>query len=318
MTPHRQAQAPAAGGNLRSSAFICGSSRSAVAVPPQAASAQSAVPAVAVPPPPSHLVDVHTHAFPENVADRAVAALAEAYQLQPVAPPTLPGLVGWMDEVGIDVSVVLPVATRADQVQSINDWAATGCSGRIVCFGALHPDFPNPAAEVERLLSMGIKGIKLHPDFQAFRPEEERAWPIYEAAQGRLIVLFHSGEEIEPAPTVFAQPAGLAEVHRRFPDLTLVIAHLGGFRMWSEAERHLVGEDLYLEDSYCSEADLPDAAFVSLVRAHGTHRVLFGSDFPWGNAGADVARLRRLGLTSEQVEDIAWRNANALLGLGLT
>ena len=72
---------------------------------------------------PAHIVDFHAHVFPEKVADRAVEALAAAYQVRPVARPTPAGLLGVMDEAGVDVAVILPVATRPDQVRSINEWA---------------------------------------------------------------------------------------------------------------------------------------------------------------------------------------------------
>ncbi len=266
---------------------------------------------------PRHVVDFHTHAFPEKVAERAVSALTELYHLDPVATPTIPGLIAHMDAAGVDVSVVLPVATRPDQVVSINDWAAVSSSERIVCFGALHPDLPDPTAEIDRMVGLGLKGLKFQPQFQHFSPDEERMWPIYEALEGRLVVVFHSGEDIMAIPHIYARPATLTRVHRRFPRLTMVAAHLGGYRTWEEAREHVIGEDLYVETSYCPEGELPDAAFQAMVEAHGTDRVLFGTDFPWGDARTDVARLCRVDLTQEQVEAVAWKNASALLGLGL-
>ncbi len=133
-----------------------------------------------------HVVDFHTHAFPDKVADRAAEALSAAYGLRPVARPTPAGLTELMDQAGVDVSVILPVATRPEQVRSINDWAATVNSERLVCFGALHPDLPDPAAEVDRIVSLRLKGVKFQPQFQEFDPADERLWPCYEALQGRL------------------------------------------------------------------------------------------------------------------------------------
>jgi hypothetical protein len=251
------------------------------------------------------------------VAARAVAALSAEYRVTPAAEPTIPGLLHFMDENRVDVSVVVPVATRPDQVRSINDWAARASSERIVCFGAIHPDVEDLGAEVERIIALGLKGMKIQPNFQQCAPDDPRLYPAYEAAEGKLTVLFHSGQEIVRVDHVYAQPRALAKVKDMFPHLTMVAAHLGGYQMWPEVREHLLGRDLFLETSYCPPDQLGNAETVALIRAHGVHRVLFGSDFPWGHAGRDIERLLSLGLSQEEVEAICWENAQRLLGLAL-
>jgi len=267
--------------------------------------------------PPEHAVDFHAHAFPQKVAARAVESLAAAYGVTPVAEPTIAGLLKTMDEAGIDISVVAPVATRPDQVRSINDWAAATRSARIVCLGAIHPGLDDLAAEAERVAGLGLPGIKLQPNFQQFVPDDRRLWPLYEVMQGRLVALFHSGQEIAPLAQVYAAPAALARVHEAFPGLKMVIAHMGGYRMWDEVREHLLGRDVYLDSSYCPEEDLSDDALLDMIQTHGPARVVFASDFPWGHPGRDLRRLARLGLAAEDLEAVAWRNACRLLGLRL-
>ena len=267
---------------------------------------------------PKHVVDFHTHAFPERVAARAISALSEAYGVRAVGEATIPGLTNVMDEAGVDVSVLVPVATRPDQVPSINDWAAGVRSDRVICFGTLHPELPDPAAEVERIVGLGLKGVKLQPNFQQFSPDARRLWPVYEIAQGRLVFVFHSGQEIRPVEHVYAQPEALARVQEAFPDLTMVVAHMGGYQMWGQVREHLVGRDIYLDTSYCPEGDLKGEEMAALIRDHGAARVVFGTDFPWGHPGKDITRLCELGLNQEEIEAIAWQNAQDLLGLGLT
>ncbi|MDF1542279.1 MAG: amidohydrolase family protein, partial [Anaerosomatales bacterium] len=58
---------------------------------------------------------------------------------------------------------------------------------------------------------------------------------------------------------------------------------------------------------------LPDEEFVSLVRAHGSGRVLFGSDGPWTHPAEEIGHLRRLGLTAGELEGILGGNAERLL-----
>jgi len=264
---------------------------------------------------PKHVIDFHTHVFPERVAARAMENLCSTYGVTAVAEATPSGLLGVMSESGIDAAVVAPVATRPGQVRSINEWAAGIQSERIISFGALHPDLPDPAREVERIVGLGLKGVKLQPNFQEISPDDRRLWPAYEAAQGRLIFLFHSGQEIKSVPRVHAQPAALARVREAFPGLTMVVAHMGGYLMWDEVRAHLLGSDVTFDMSYCGEDDIPAEELAGLIREHGVERVVFGSDFPWGHPGADLRRLLALGLSPGEVEAIAWRNAGELLGL---
>jgi predicted TIM-barrel fold metal-dependent hydrolase len=266
---------------------------------------------------PKHVIDFHTHVFPERVAARAMESLCSTYEVTAVAEATPSGLLGVMSESGIDAAVVAPVATRPGQVRSINEWAAGIQSERIISFGALHPDLPDPASEVEHIVGLGLKGVKLQPNFQEISPDDRRLWPAYEAAQGRLIFLFHSGQEIKSVPFVHAQPAALARVREAFPGLTMVVAHMGGYLMWDEVRAHLLGSDVTFDMSYCAEDDLPAEKLAGLIREHGVERVVFGSDFPWGHPGADLRRLLALGLSHGEVEAIAWRNAGELLGLEL-
>ena len=266
---------------------------------------------------PKHVIDFHTHVFPERVAARAMENLCATYEVTAVAEATPAGLIGVMDEGGIDAAVVAPVATRAAQVRSINEWAAGIQSERIISFGALHPDLSDPAGEVERIVGSGLKGVKLQPNFQEISPDDRRLWPAYEAAEGRLIVLFHSGQEIKSVPLVHAQPAAVARVREAFPGLTMVVAHMGGYRMWEEVRAHLLGRDVIFDMSYCAEEDIPAGDLAGLIREHGSERVVFGSDFPWGHPGRYVGRLLSLGLSDDDVEAIAWGNAGELLGLDL-
>ena len=162
-----------------------------------------------------------------------------------------------------------------------------------------------------------LRGVKLQPNFQQFSPDDRAMWPVYEAAQGRLVVLFHSGQEILAFEHVHAQPAAVARVHAAFPGLQMVVAHMGGYQMWDGVREHLVGKDLFLDTSYCPEKDIGDDDLRALIRDHGAERVVFATDFPWAHPGPDIERLCTLGLRQEEVEGIAWENAARLLGLEL-
>ena len=262
------------------------------------------------------IVDTHNHCFPDSLAPRAVEGLTVAYGLTATFDGTVEGLKARNRAVGIGLAVVQPVATKASQVVSINDWAASIRSDSVISFGAMHPDFPEPLAELGRMRELGLKGVKFQPSWQMFRPDDERMLPIYEAMQGELIAYFHGGAEIDPDMQMFGTPESLARVHEMFPGLTMAVAHMGGFLVWERAREFLIGSDVFLDTAYCLPEHISDDALVSLIRDHGADRVLFGSDAPCGDAAAQLARIRALPLEPGEIEGITGGNAARLPGVG--
>jgi uncharacterized protein len=260
------------------------------------------------------IIDVHFHAFPDALAPSALASMTAGGHIEATNDGTVSGVVGAMDRAGIDVGVVLPVATKPSQVRSINDWIAGTASDRIVPFGAMHPDLDDPASEVARMASLGLRGFKLHPEHQAFAPHDPRLDPIYAAAvEHGLVVFFHAGEDLLH-DTLNGTPAAFAAMLDAWPGLRCVLAHMGGFRQWSAVRERLLGRDVWFDTAY-TLGHLPDDEFVALARDHGADRVLFGSDGPWTDAGAELAHLRSLPLTPVELAGILGGNAVRLLGL---
>ena len=260
-------------------------------------------------------IDSHTHIFPEHVAERAVAALSAAYGACPVVLPTVPELIGRMDESGISRAVVLPVATKPEQVPSINKWfVSLQDNPRLIPFGALHPHLTDCSGEVERLCAAGIRGVKLQPHFQEFDLDEPAADRMWEAIGDRLVVILHAGQEIAPIERVRPTPTRIGQLFARFPALRLIVAHMGGFRQWDEAEAELVGANVHLDLSY-TLGHISDEQIVRMIRAHGPERVVWGSDFPWAEPREALAAFRRLGLTEAEERGILAGNLRALLAL---
>jgi predicted TIM-barrel fold metal-dependent hydrolase len=260
------------------------------------------------------LVDFHTHAFPDALAPAAIAALKAQGNIPAYYDGTVGGLIESMDRAGTDVSVVQPVATKPGQVRSINDWAASLSDERIVPFGAMHPDLEDPRAEVARMAGMGLRGFKMHPEYQDFELHESRMERVYEAAaEHGMIVLFHAGGDVA-FDTSKGTPSAFASVLDDWPGLRAVLAHLGGFREWPGVTEHLAGRDVLLDTAY-TLGHLRDEDFVAIVRAHGAHRVMFGSDGPWTDSAGELEHMRRLGFTQDELDAILGGNAAHLLGL---
>jgi len=258
------------------------------------------------------IIDIHTHAWADELAPKAIAALQSQGTLNAFYDGTVTGLRGIMAKSGVAVSVVQPVATKASQVPGINDWAARISGDGIIAFGAMHPEVEDPAAEIARMDSLGLRGLKLHPEHQSFAPDEPRMAPIYEAAIARnMIVFFHAGAD-ELHETVRGTPESFSAVLEAFPTMRVALAHLGGYRVWNDVAERLVGKNVYLDTAY-TLGHLPDADFVEIVHAHGAQKVLFGSDGPWTDPAAEIAWLRSLPLADGVVEAVLGGNAAELL-----
>ena len=265
-------------------------------------------------PAPGPVIDFHTHVFPDALAPAALERLQQRAGLAPAYDGTTAGLKAAMRHGGVGRSVIQPVAGKPSQVRSINDWLAGLVEPELVAFGAMHPALADPGAELERLRAAGFLGIKSHPEFQSFRPDDERLDPLYEGAARRgLICFFHAGKDIA-IPTVHSDPAGFARLLDRHPDLVVVLAHMGGWQQWDQVERHLAGKHVYLDTAF-SMTYLGERGFCRLVEAIGAEHVLFGSDGPWGDVTSEVARLRAMPLPDDDLDAILWRNAARLLGI---
>jgi predicted TIM-barrel fold metal-dependent hydrolase len=259
--------------------------------------------------------DAHAHAFPDAIAHKAVAALAAEGGITAYYDGTIDGLLSAMDRGGVARAVVAPVATKPSQVCGINDWMASLGEPRIVALGAIHPDFDDPVAELERIAALGIRGVKVHSQHQGFRPNDPRMAPVYEAAAALgMLVLFHAGGYVATHEHE-AHPSDLAAVLDAHPSLRCIFAHMGGYQQWSEVREHLCGRDVYFDTAYVPR-NLPDDAFLSLARDHGIERILFGTDGPWTDAAAEIAYLRQIGFSAAELEAILHGNAERLFGIG--
>jgi predicted TIM-barrel fold metal-dependent hydrolase len=258
------------------------------------------------------LTDFHTHIWPDALAPVAMSALSAEGGIDGYYDGTVAGLRSSMRAAGIGRSVVQPVATKPGQVRDINDWAATLASDDVVPFGAMHPDLADPVAELERMVSLGLRGFKMHPEYQSFSPDEPRLASLFDAAAELGLILFsHAGADIGPQ-TVNGTPEVFARLLDRYPKLTVVLAHMGGFQQWHDVPAHIAGRDVYLDTAY-TLGHLADEEFVALVRAHGAERVLFGSDGPWTDPAGEIAHLRSMPFSDAELEAILGGTAARLL-----
>ena len=144
------------------------------------------------------IVDAHVHIYPSKIAQRAVESVRGFYRLGAVerVEGTVESLLSHEDSL-ITHRIVYSVAIKPSNVASINDFIAEECATHPNLFGfmAMHQDFKDPEAEIDRAMGLGLRGIKLHPDTQAVNADDPRLMAIYEIAQAKhLPVVIHSGD----------------------------------------------------------------------------------------------------------------------------
>lgn len=258
------------------------------------------------------ILDFHTHAYPEKVASKSVAFLNNYYKVTCQGDGTIDDLLKSAEDGGVGYLLIHAVATKPSQVENVNSWIADHLSKNVFGFGSIHPEYKDIKKELDRIRSLGLLGLKLHPDFQGYNVDDESMDPIFREIEGKMPVLIHAGDENND----FSSPKRLANVLDRYPKLTLIAAHLGGYSQWDEAERYIIGRNCYIDTSSSLWAMSPQRA-VELIRRHGVDRVLFGSDYPLTRHKEELERFYALELTEEERGKILFENAKRLLKLDI-
>ncbi len=258
-------------------------------------------------------IDFHTHAFPDSLAARAVPALEQEGGIKAVLDGTLSALVASMDSSGIECSVVCSIATKPDQFEAIMKWSRSVASARIVPLPSIHPADPLAVAHVGAVAAAGFKGIKLHPYYQNFSIDSPEAVALLEAiASHGLLCVCHTGFDIAFPRERRADPAKIAALLARMPDLKFVATHLGAWQDWDEVDRHLLGRPIYMETSFAF-GYLDGRQIARMLRAHPAEYLLFGSDSPWQGQAASRDALLALGLGEDLERRLFYANAEKLL-----
>ena len=261
------------------------------------------------------LIDFHTHAFPEKIAAKAIAKLGRDSGLFPHTDGTAASLRALMRRDGVDMSVVLPIATNPATQAHTNDHALESAGDGLIVFGSVHPDAPDVLEELERLKSLGVKGIKFHPDYQGFFADDEKMRPIYrKISELGLITVFHTGADYGFRPPYHCPAERLARAVKWF-DAPVVAAHWGGVDDAAEAIRCLPHADIMnIDTSFGYGTNIRQFA-MDLIEHFGPEHVLFGSDAPWHPPVWELRLFETLPLSGDIRDMIFCQNALRLLGI---
>ena len=259
------------------------------------------------------IIDIHTHIYPEDIAKKATRSVQDFYDIHTgVMDGTTQMLLQRGERAGIDTYVVLPVAIRPNRVQHINDfiWQKAKEHSCFVPFGTVHAAMDGLTDEVDRLLNMGVKGIKMHPDSQQFPIDDMRLFPMYEAMSGRIPLMLHMGD----TRYNYSHPVRLRKVMDMFPGLKVIAAHFGGYSMYETAREYLQDTDCIMDIS-SSMMFMEKGVAEKYINMYGAERMAYGTDYPLWDPVQEVERFLQLELKPEQMEQIAWKTAQEFLKL---
>ncbi len=261
------------------------------------------------------LIDFHTHAFPDALAPRAMSILSAASEtLTPQTDGTVSGLRASMRKNGVDVSVLLNIATNPHQMHAVNDFAFSQKSDDVIPFGSIHPDAADWSEELDRIQANGLKGVKFHPDYQKFFVDEPKMFPIYrKISELGLITVFHAGFDYAFAPPYKCMPKNALALLDTFSS-PVVLAHWGGQGYNEEVLSTLCGLNFYFDVSF-GYGVIPVATAQAILEKQGADKLLFGSDMPWHSPTMELSLQNHLHLTQEEKDKINYKNACFLLGL---
>lgn len=260
-------------------------------------------------------IDAHCHIYPEKIAAKAVAGTDNFYGGKSVGLGTVEDLLESGNKVGIDHFIVQSVATTPHQVESINNFIAKEVSQRpdkLTGLGTLHPESTDIKGDVEHLLELGLKGVKLHPDIQAFKIDDYRCLKIYEICEEKgLPVLMHTGDNRYD----YSNPNRLLPVLDTYTNLTVIGAHFGGWSIWEEACQKYGGKPNFYVDCSSSFNYIDKEVAKRIIKGYGADRVLFATDYPMWSYEKELEYFLSLGLDESQKKNILNINAKKVFKL---
>lgn len=258
------------------------------------------------------VIDAHAHIYPTKIADRAVNAIGDFYSVGMSGGGTSEDLLAATADTPISRYIVHSVATTAHAVESINTFIAGECEKHpeFIGFMAMHQDYDDPAREIERAVSLGLRGMKLHPDTQEVNMDDPRLMEVYAILEEKhLPLVVHTGDYRKD----YSHPRRLVNILRTFPELVVDAAHFGG---WSipEIAYDLLHEERCFVDASSSMRWLGQRRTRELARLFGCDRVMFGSDYPMWDPAAELEEFLGCGFTDDELDLMLHENAERFVG----
>lgn len=293
------------------------------------------------------IIDFHTHIFPDKIAEKTIQSLSSIAGVKAATDGTLKGLLTSMEKYDVKASVIMPVCTKPEQFDRINAFAKQvndTYGGKVISFGGIHPDCDNYKEKLNYIKTLGICGIKIHPDYQKVMIDDVRFLRIIEyASELGLIILTHAGIDIGYPSPVHCPPDRMRKVLDKIKPEKMVLAHYGGWKQWEEVYEYLAGENVYLDTAFLFGVQkmagsvktdqkekvkklenhqneshnlvnyIEQETFLKILKKHDFNKILFATDSPWSDVKAGMEYIRNLPVSEAVKNNILGKNAAKLL-----
>jgi len=270
------------------------------------------------------LIDAHVHLFPPRVFE-AIWRWFTTHAWPIRYPLPSEGVVEFLERQNVSHLFALHYSHKPGMARALNAYitALAEQHPRIVPFGTVLPGEPDAEAIVaESLDTYGHVGLKLHCHVQKVAPDDPRMFPIYEAVarRGKVLVLHAGREPSSPAYGFDCRGlCGLEPIRRvleRYPELKLIVPHLGHDEWLEFLQLALEAPNLYLDTSFALGGYLTASPTLEQLLPVA-HKLLFGTDFPnipypWG---LELRFLEGLEWPPGVLDDIRFNTAARLVGL---
>jgi predicted TIM-barrel fold metal-dependent hydrolase len=201
---------------------------------------------------------------------------------------TVPNLAREMTELRVESSVLLAIDFPFLSSNSERWLEASAGHDELITFGSVHPFQPMMERRLDRLVELGVRGIKMHPAVQTVPPDHPRTLKLVRACGDRgLPIFFHCGPvEIETAiGRRFSQVSRYEKAIAEHPHTTIILGHSGALQMDTAigfANRY---RNVWLETASQSLAN-----HRRLVVEAPSDRLLMGSDWPFYHQSTTIAK----------------------------
>ena len=278
------------------------------------------------------VVDCHTHiwAYPGHLSDEFVAeanARSRGFPLDLNITPER----HFQAMAGVDRAIVFGLRAAHSGLYVPNAFVAEYAAlhpGKIIGFGAVDPASDDIRSTLEEVVRLGLRGVKLGPIYQNVHAADPRMFEVYEFCQAhRLPIMIHQGTTfVRTGPLKYALPIQLDDVAIAFPELRMIVAHLG--HPWINETLVLIRKHAHLYSDVSALHYRPWQFYNALIAAkeYGVlGKLLFGSDFPFTTPEAQISGLRNINrvtegtgmprLTGDEIELLISSPTLACLGL---
>ncbi len=272
------------------------------------------------------VVDGHTHTYPTNEkAKKILDSFTTLYKMEPtfIGKGTIEEVVSNMDRDCIDYTILANFAP-AKILHSNNLWTIemTKRCTQLVPLISIHPEMEgNILNHLKQYILLGAKGIKIHSSAQGFLPNDDRLQRVYEYCnETSFPIFFHCGLTSEVRLNNYSDLDMLLMVIEKYHNIPIILGHMAEGKvddvLWlsKKYKNILFDTSIAISGLLCikrvhDNCWQDDEVVIDIIRKIGANRIIFGSDYPFGNPIYDIKRFTNMNLEDKEKGMILGGNA---------